>query len=237
MSKLEAAFARTRRAKEICGDAVCVALSGGKGSLVILDICRQVFTRIEAYHMYFVKGLRCVETHVEAAARRAGVTVHYLPHWDLARHMKYGILRPPVAGANDKIRIMAQRDVDRAMTAKTGVHLFATGERASDSFIRRFYCRENDGLRIREHRTKLYPIWDWTDREVFAYMKAKKIPLPPKFGVEGRKTSGICLAPHTCKWIAEKHPADWQRVLEVFPYAQIQLQVPNSPPMAAFSKR
>jgi hypothetical protein len=142
--------------------------------------------------------------------------------------MKYGILRNPVNGA-EKIRIMAQRDVDRAMTKKTGIYLFATGERASDSFIRRFYTRENDGLRIREHRSKVYPIWDWRDADVYAYMKAKRIPSPPKFGVEGRKTSGICLAPYTCRWLAEKHPKDWAKVLEIFPFAIAQLFAPEGP--------
>jgi hypothetical protein len=225
MSVLATALARVKRAREICGDAVLVSLSG-KDSMVSLDLCCQVFSRVEAYHMYFVRGLRCVEDHVDAAARRHGVPVHYVPHWDLARHMKYGILRNPVNGA-EKIRIMAQRDVDRAMTKKTGIYLFATGERASDSFIRRFYTRENDGLRIREHRSKVYPIWDWRDADVYAYMKAKKIPSPPKVGVEGRKTSGICLAPYTCRWLAEKHPKDWAKVLEVFPYAVAMLFAPE----------
>lgn len=209
------------RSKEILGDSVCCALSGGKDSLVILDLCCEVFTNVSAFHMYLVRGLRCIEDHIDAAGRRHGVKVHYVPHWALSRMFKYAVLRPPVAAA-DKIRILAQRDIERSITVKTGSHLFAYGDRASDSFVRRFYTRENDGLRIREQRTKLYPIWDWKDADVYGYLKAKKIPMPPRFGGE-RKQSGFSLDPECLQWLKDNHPHDYQKVLEVFPYADTQL--------------
>jgi hypothetical protein len=198
-----------------------VALSGGKDSLVILDLCCEVFSRVEAFHMYLVRGLRSVEDPVDAAAKRRGVAVHYVPHWDMSRMFKYGVLRPHMPAA-DKLRILAQKDVERSLTAKTGIRTFAYGERASDSFIRRFYTRENDGLRIRAERSKLYPIWDWVDADVYAYLKAKKIPQPPRFG-GSRKQSGFSLEPDCLAWLKEHYPNDYAKVLQVFPYADVQL--------------
>lgn len=220
-SLLASARQRLTRAKEILGDSVCVALSGGKDSLVILDLCCEVFTKVDAFYMYLVRGVRCAEAPVDAAAKRYGITVHYVPHWALSRMFKAAYLRPPLPAAA-KLRILAQRDVERAMTAKTGSHLFAYGDRASDSFVRRFYTRENDGLRIREHRTKVYPIWDWKDADVYGYLKAKKIPLPERFGTD-RKQSGFSLEPAGLKWLRDNHPNDFKKVLEVFPYADVQL--------------
>lgn len=221
MSNLSSARQRLVRAKEILGDSCCVALSGGKDSLVILDLACEVFTKVEAFHMYLVRGLRCIEDHVDAAARRVNVPVHYVPHFELARMFRAAFLRPALP-ASAKIRLLAQRDVERAMTKRTGSHLFCYGDRASDSFVRRFYTRENDGLRLRAERTKVYPIWDWKDADVYAYLKAKKIPLPPRFGTE-RKQSGFYPNPECLRWLKDKHPHDYQKVLSVFPYASTLL--------------
>jgi hypothetical protein len=207
----------------------------GKDSMVSLDLCCQVFSRVEAFHMYIVKGLESVEAPMDAFAKRMGVPLHYVPHWDLARMFKHGYLRPPLATSR-KIRILAARDVERSLTTKTDIHIFAYGERASDSFVRRFYTRENDGIRIREHRTKLYPIWDWKDADVYGYMKAKKIPAPPRFGEEGKnsKMSGFGLNRDCLTWLKRRYPNDYAKVLKVFPYAEIQLigggdQIPTLP--------
>lgn len=218
MSLLSDAEARIDRCRELSGDEICVALSGGKDSLVILDLCCRRFKRVEAFHMYLVRGLRCVESQVEQAAARYGVRVTYVPHWDLSRIMKYGVLCKHVDGT-EKLPLLTQKDIELCLQRKLNVTWFAYGDRASDSFCRRFYTRDNDGLRQRGI-PKMYPIWNWLDANVYGYMRARKIPVPVRFGVGSEvKQSGFSLDRSCLLWVKKNYPDDWVKILEAFPFA------------------
>lgn len=217
-SLLDSARARCERAAKLSGGAVLVALSGGKDSVVTLQLCVETFEHVEAFYMYHVLGLECVERGVDTAARRVGVKVHKVPHPDLARLMKNSILRPHSLEA-ERIKQIKQSDVEAAMRERTGIDWFAYGERASDSFARRLYTRKNDG--IREEWKRLYPVWDWLHGDVIAYLKHKRIPLPERLGAADNKVmSGFSLNPKPLSWMKHNVPADYARVLKVFPYAE-----------------
>lgn len=222
MSKLESARARIIRAKEMFGDAVCVGFSGGKDSLVSTDLLVQHFGRVEAFFMYLCRGLRCVEEPLEGYAKRWGIKLHYVPHFDRARLMKHAIASMQIVeGLN--LPILKQRDVENYITQQTGIRLFCYGERASDSFIRRFYTRENDGLRLRGN-PKLYPIWNWLDGDVYGYMRARRIPAPTRYGrVTRTKMSGMTLRDETVLWLRDNHPEDFRTLCKSFPFLEALL--------------
>jgi phosphoadenosine phosphosulfate reductase len=195
-----------------------VALSGGKDSLVTLDLCRRHFAHVECFYMFHVQGLACIERNVDAAARRAGVRVHKVPHPDLARIMRQSMLRPFTREAND-IKRIKQSDVEAALTERTGIRWFAYGERAADSFARRLYTRKNDG--VREDWRRFYPVWDWLHGEVMTYLKVHRIPLPERLGASDTKVmSGFGLYPRPLHWMKHNVPEDYAKVLVQFPYAE-----------------
>lgn len=35
--------------------------------------------------------------------------------------------------------------------------------------------------------------------------------------------AGIGIGPRSLRWLHDHHPTDWQRLLQVFPYAEVQL--------------
>jgi len=220
-SKLQAAIARMQRAVPLTGGAVLVGLSGGKDSLVTLDLCTRVFPRVEAFYMYHVAGLDCVERHVESAAKRARVKLHKVPHPELSRLIKLSILRPHTVGCED-VKLIKQKDIEEALARDTGITWCAYGERASDSFARRLYTRKNDG--IHEGWKRVWPIWDWLQADVYAYLKARRIPLPERMGAADNKhMTGFSLKPKTLAWMKEHAPSDYAKVLRVFPYAEVQV--------------
>lgn len=168
--------------------------------------------------MYLVPGLECFERPVLRAAERFGLKVHFVPHWDLGRLLKYGVLRPHINGA-EKLRQTRAKDVQRALTQRTGISWFAYGEKGSDSYARLFFTRHEDGVRASQGR--LYPIRDWKDGDVRTYLRARRIPIPERFGK--RRVSGVDLQPATLAHIKQHHPADYRRILEVFPWAELQV--------------
>lgn len=217
-SKIASAADRCQRAAALSGGAILVALSGGKDSLVTLELCAQHFVHVEAFYMYYVRGLDVIERSVDSAARRLGVKVHKVPHPDLTRIMKNSLLRPHTPEASD-IKKLKQSDLEAALTKTTGIGWFAYGERASDSFARRLYTRQNDGIRADWKR--FYPIWDWLHGDVVSYLKSRRIPLPERFGASDTKVmSGFGLAPRPLHWLKHNAPSDYAKVLAMFPYAE-----------------
>lgn len=196
--------------------AVLVGLSGGKDSSVVLDLAAGVFERVEAFYMYLVDGLECVETPLHALAARYGVKLHKVPHFDLARYLKYGVYTPPRNGGAHRIRDLRYADVEALAKARAGITWTALGHRASDSLERNAMLKRLAGLDPKARR--VYPIWSWKPRDVYAYLRQRRIPVPPQL-VAGT-TDGINLYPETLRVLKARYPADYRRVLEVFPYAE-----------------
>ena len=168
--------------------------------------------------MYLVPGLEVFEAPIKRLARLYNIPVHFVPHWDVARHLRNGLLRFHAIGA-EKLRLQRTKDVERALKNRTGISWFAYGERATDSIARRLYTRECDGVQQDWHR--LWPVWDWKDREIYSYLKGRDIPIAKQIG---RGTgSGITLMPVELAQLKKDHPRDYAKLREVFPFADLQV--------------
>ena len=220
MASISDALARCRRIADAANGEIMVGLSGGKDSLVVLDVLQRskAFTRIEAFAMYLVPGLRCFEAPVNRAAKRAGVKLHYMPHPILSMTLENSVLKMHTVA--NPARTFNIGKVENALCARTGIRWHAYGDRASDSLTRRAYTQGCDG--VNPDWLRCWPVWDWSTREVYSYLKARRIPVtPPQFGAH--QSSGVSLEPASLSWMKEQHPNDYQQLLKYFPFADIQV--------------
>jgi sulfate adenylyltransferase subunit 2 len=200
--------------------AVVVLFSGGKDSLAVLDLCARVFPRVEAAFMYLVPGLRFLEDHIDHACVRLGVKLHKVPHWDTARLMRHAVLRwhnaAPEALPTRNLRLP---DVERALRAKTGIQWIASGWRACDGMQRRLILRQ--WTPVAQRWWRLFPVANWRDRDVLAYLRARKWGVPHQVskGKARAHNSGFGLDAPGLSWLYRVHPGDYARVVEVFPFA------------------
>ncbi len=203
-------------------DRVIVGLSGGKDSLATLDLAVEVFGAhgVVCFFMYLVDGLRCVEAPVMAAVNRYHVRLVKYPHWVLANMIKYAVLRPHVEGCYEWSETK-YTDIENAARADTGIEWVATGQRMDESLERRGMLHKVSGFD--EKRARLYPLWNWSARDVYSYLRWRRIAPPPAFGKGARGVSGINLAPATLRWVREFYPDDYEKIVEVFPWAGAQL--------------
>lgn len=192
-----------------------IGLSGGKDSLVTLDLCSRVFSDVQCFFMYVVRGLESIEAPVEAAAKRYGAKLHYVPHFSLGGYLRGGVMRPHL---RDTVgwRKTRQVHIEALMRERTGLAWIAYGHRMAESLERRGMLHANSGFD--EKGPRLYPIWDWTTADVWAYIRAAKIPPPPQLGRVNQ--GGVNLKFETLSWFAEHAPADLERIFEMFPYAR-----------------
>lgn len=202
------------------GGSIVIGMSGGKDSLAVAEVVARsgAFSRVEFLSMELIPGLEMFRRPIERAAARYGVPVHFVPHWDTARLLKHAVLRPHIVGAY-KITKLRLKDIELAVTKRTGIEWFAYGERAADSIVRRIYTRECDGVQAEWRR--LWPIYDWKKAEVLRYLQLRRIPMPEKIG--DRMTSGVSLEPRVLKHIKENHPDDYRKIEAIFPQCGAQL--------------
>lgn len=201
---------------------VIVGLSGGKDSLVTLDLCVREFgaDRVKAFHMYVVKGLRCVEDGLRRCERRYGVEVLFVPHWRLGLAYKYATYMPhrPRADGWRDTRLV---DVEQVVRAKLGALWIAYGHRMNDSIERVGMLSRNGGLDGPGRR--VYPLRSWNEASVVAYMRARRIQPPPKLTILKRSMTGVNFQEDTLMAIRERYPEDFEKIVEKFPYLPAKL--------------
>lgn len=204
-------------------DSVIVGFSGGKDSIVVLDLCVKHFKKVEAYFLYIVKGLGFQERYLNYIERKYKILFHRLPHFVLSDIFKHSAYRPNtnITTNCSKIKIT---DIENEMRSRVNIDWFATGQKACDSIDRNAMIRRCNGI---DHKARrIYPIAYFNNAAVFNYLKANKIPLPPDYGLfSGSKNQSFGgLYGQDLKAIKDKYPEDYEKILEVFPFVEASVK-------------
>lgn len=192
-------------------EAAAVAYSDGKDSRVVMDLCCRTFKRVEAFYMYLVPGLECIDEKLHEAEVRWGVKVHQIPHESLAEALRHGIYCDP-ANWDEILPKMKLRDLYNLAKHALGTQILVTGAKGSDSSWRRRYFHAT-----RSWTDMVYPVKDWNKHDILGYLRARNIPIPESSGLNA---TGIALIPAELLWLHDTHPKDFQRLCEFFPYAE-----------------
>jgi 3'-phosphoadenosine 5'-phosphosulfate sulfotransferase (PAPS reductase)/FAD synthetase len=208
-----------RRIRDAGNPEIIVAISGGKDSLCVVDLCSRIFTRLHGFFLYFLKGLESEEQFLRLAESRYGITIHRLPGPGLATAIRYSRLRRCRPELEDKVRRdLKWADIERIMRQRTGANWIAYGHRMIDTLQRRAMLKSHEGV-LEKHR-RIYPIWDWAPCDVFSHLRTQRIPTPPMFGALKHKSSGLAPDDVKCLFYLQKHfPRDFARVIAAFPHA------------------
>ena len=113
-------------------DEVIVAFSGGKESIVVLDMCMRHFKRVVPFFMYYIPGMSFQERQLKWYEEKYGIEIVRLPHFELSNLLRYGTLR----NEDLSVPIISINDIYEWMRNKYGIYWIAAGERSGDSLIR-----------------------------------------------------------------------------------------------------
>lgn len=202
---------------------VAVGISGGKDSVVTLDLCVKEFgaENVVGWFMWMVPDLASVEGPAIQAAARVGVQLHKVPHWHVSNLFRNAVLMPP---RREKIKQQKLADTEAHVRRLTGVDWITYGWRADDSITRRIMFKRWGEIWDREPSRRFFPIAHWHVRDVLGYLRANRLPIPPRFGGNSEGgPSGFDLSVPTLRYLKEHHPDDYQRVLKQHPFAEAQL--------------
>lgn len=205
-------FKQTYKQMEIMSksiDTVLVSFSGGRDSLVVLDLCRRFFKNVVCFYMFIVPELRCIEEYFGYAKQHWNVTILQYPHWVLTNYLKNGVYCDPHK-EYDKIKDIGYMDIYRLAMSETGINYIATGMKKADSLWR----RQKIGL-IPDY--VFHPLIDWKHHDVDFYIKINNIKTPDQYNTH---SAGIDLSSKNILWLYKNYPDDYQKLISVFPYAE-----------------
>jgi phosphoadenosine phosphosulfate reductase len=200
------------REKQKESDEILLAFSGGKDSLVCLDLCSRVFKTVKCFFMHFVPNLKCTEDALDYARARYNVSIVQYPHWVLIKCLKEGVYCDE-GNNSETLPDWTLRDVYDLAKADAQTKYIVTGAKDADSLWRRRFFTTT------KHWSDLvYPIRKWNKLDVLAYCKVRNIPVP-KMSTAASAT-GVDLSTPSLLFVHQHFPEDFKRLLKWFPYAE-----------------
>lgn len=195
-------------------DSAMLMCSLGKDSIVTLDLMYPKFKRIICVFMYFVKGLEHIERWVRwVQAKYPKVEFVQIPHWNLTYLLRGGLYSVP----NPNIKLMKLGDVIRSLRIQYDVYYTFLGMKKADGMNRNLMLKgyevqgyENDGL--------VYPLADWNQKTVLAYMRQHRLPEPVRYSLKA--SSGVGFNLDCMLWLEKYCPSDLQKIYKVFPMSE-----------------
>lgn len=193
-------------------DSVIVGFSGGKDSIVTLDLCFRYFKNVVPFFMYLVPDLEFQEQMLRRYEKKYNTEIIRLPHFEVSEFLKYGSFTM----ADWNVDVVGINDTYAFLREQTGIHWIAAGERCADSIVRNAMIKKSGSIDYK--RGRFYPLAYWKKNEVLQYIKQKKLYLSPEqkqIGFSFRSLAGSELAV-----IKELYPNDYKKILKVYPFAE-----------------
>ncbi|SFO82831.1 hypothetical protein SAMN05421810_10193 [Amycolatopsis arida] len=209
------------------GAPVLLAFSRGKDSIACWLALREAGVEVRPFHLYLVPGLEFVDESLAEFERYFGVAIPQLPHPSLFRWLNNLTFQAPERRLIIEAAQLPEPDyVDISRLLCTEVYELdpattytADGIRAADSPNRRTAMKGHGP--VREHVLKVSPVWDWRIRHVRSMLAEHRCPLPIDYELFGRSFDGLDL--RFLQPLKEHRPSDYDRILEWFPLADLEL--------------
>ncbi|MCC8037292.1 MAG: phosphoadenosine phosphosulfate reductase family protein [Bacteroidales bacterium] len=195
-------------------DAAILMCSLGKDSLVALDLCYPRYKRLVCVFMYFVKGLEHIERYVRwVKARYPRAEFVQIPHWNLSYVLRSGMY----CVARPKTRAIRLTDVVKTLRIKYQINTVILGMKKADGMNRRLMLNtyQDEGYC---HKGMFYPLAEWNQREVMAYMRVRSIPEPVRYSLKA--SGGVGFNEECLSWLERNCPGDLEKIYKVFPLCE-----------------
>ena len=197
-------------------DTVLVAFSGGKDSIVTLDLCMKYFKHVEVFFEYLVPNLGYQEKLLNWYENKYDINIVRLPCEDISFMFHYGVYR----NLDLSYPIISQTDIYNYMRLKTGIPWVANGERINDSLERRAKIKHSGTIDPKQR--KFYPVANFTNREIYDYIKFHKLYLDA-----AQKERGHSLSLYGTKdltYVKNHFPSDFEKICRLYPYIEVVLK-------------
>jgi len=208
------------------GGVCLLSFSGGKDSLGAWIELERYFSRIVPVYMYLIPDLAFVEREMAYFEDRFETRIIRMPHPSLYRCLRHFIFVPPercrfieefnpVPFDYDDVFSIVKQDAGLPDDTYTAI-----GVRQEDSLNRWTSIKQHGAAN--EKRRTFFPIYDWKKDRLLREIRGRGIKLPESYRLFGRSFDGLDY--RFLKPIHDHYPDDYQRILEWFPLAELELK-------------
>lgn len=202
---------------------VTLGFSTGKDSLACAIVCRNLDIDYIPLFFYHVPDLDFVNENIRMYEKHLNIKIKQLPHpllYDSLRHQNF---QPP-----DTIKWMPNFmnmdfndliDIYLADIGDDNIYYDVVGARANESFNRRMVFRKYGS--IHEHSKKVYPIHNWSAKDVYNFIVENKIPFSTDYNTWNRSFDGIRYT--FLHGLKKDYPNDYKKIQEYFPLIDLEL--------------
>ncbi|TXH52466.1 MAG: phosphoadenosine phosphosulfate reductase [Desulfurellales bacterium] len=204
-------------------DTVILSFSRGKDSIAAWAHLIRYGLKVVPVHLYLVPGVSFVEDSLRHYEAHFETDIINLPHPSLFRWLRNFTFQAP-----ENLRIIEQMrlrlwDYDqlfawvRREQGLSGDTPVAVGVTMYDSPNRRASIKRHGPYNRR--RQQFYPVFDWDRASVLEACEGPGLPVD--YRMFGRSWDGLDY--RFLKPIHDHYPADYRRILDIFPLAEIEL--------------
>lgn len=206
-------------------DSVTVSFSGGKDSLVTLDLCTKFIPKVTAVFFYKIPNLQFENAYFSKIKKIYGVDVVKFPSPSLLNFLKEG------AYGSDTVKgvkalpdlgwwqcIKERFQINSVIRQMTGAAWVAVGVKKYDTVLRYTSIYKRYGnMNLRDRVS--YPVIDWKDKDIWNYIRRNNLPTNPLYARCGRSFG--MLVPKTVTAIREMFPEDYARIKALYPHVGV----------------
>lgn len=186
--------------------------STGKDSIMLLDMIAPVFDEVVCVFMYLVPDLSHIDRYlIDAKRRYKNITILQVPHFRITTIHREGIYCKP----RPVKKLLNLTDIDQQVRAKTGIEWTFYGMKKTDGLNRRLMLMSYGELPIQQKTKRAYPLSDCTNKDVLAYIRQKRLPIPVQYG--GKQSNGVDFNIDCFLWLRKNAPGDLEKIYKAYP--------------------
>lgn len=191
--------------------------ASGKDSIALLDLISPYFKEVVCAYMYVVRDLSHINRYINYACNKYhNVKYVQIPHFALYSYRRIGYMG---CEKNEKQKLYNMSQLTDIVREKYGIEWAFFGFKQSDSMNRRLMLCTYDMNGINAAQKKCYPLSEYKNNEVLAYIEKEGIIKPEKYGKSQSSGTDI-MDINYLLFLRDKYPNDLKKVIDTFPLVE-----------------
>lgn len=193
----------------------------GKDSIALLSMLQPHFKKVVCVCKYLVKDLELLNPFFLWAKKFPNVEVIQVPSPALFQYKRDGVYQ---VKKFSNLKLIKDRDIEEWLKREYNTPLIVNGSKRGDNFVNAGVYNKASKSEFLTDYDKYYPLVNWKNKEVLAYIHNNKLPKPLTFGSKS-KSSGISLGFDCLLWLFGNFPRDFKKVCAEFPLIEAEFKL------------